>query len=370
MVERSRGLLSFPLPILTEWFAAKSLADAPAKVEELVTQPQQLEHWRYSLVIAIATFGEEIVFKLLKPIAQSYPTFAAEVILEASTRWGGREIPLPSFKECGEQILAAMEAWVQGIGPLAPLIAPIDWGLERIPLAELEAPLAYIEEQAVQNCWIVLHDIGSGSDYQQEYYLKRLRQEITRLQSLNQSELCSPWVGPDSLQGQRLWELYSPQRLSVRIKGIYKAALDIYQQMIETKFQSLKPGLKIAAMLPARLVGNISPIHYQGVFGTSPPDFYWFLEALPEGQSNEVELSISEYYIYESQNDRMEAALQQLSFLRPESAMWIRYLPLGSHLSREHFFGHSPATALAYAWLRDDLTSVFGFGSFIRQARF
>ena len=488
VVERSRGLISFPIPILAEWFAARSLADNPAKVEEFVTHPRRLENWRYPLTIAIATLGEEIVFKLLKPIVQNYPAFAAEILLEASVRWGGREISLPPFKECGEQIQTAMKAWVQGLEPLAPLIAPIHkdgtvrslgvrtdsthleaawykgkealeeivllpfgwhspgskerenwmngssvhpgeepawawrwtmnrlvselerrlgtptllveneslnresawraalaiirykktasyinqkwWGLEKILLAELETPLAYIEDQAAQNCWIVLHDIGSGSNAQQEYYLKRLRQEIIRLRELNMSELCSPWIGPDLPQGQRLWELYSPQRLNTRIKEIYKAALDIYQQIIETWFRSLKPGLEIAAMLPARLVGNVAPTLRQGFDGTDPPDFYWFLEALPEGQSNEIEINISEDYIYESQSARMAKALQQLSSLRPEYAVWIRYLPRSGYLSREHFFDHSPATALAYSWLRDDLRRVFGFGSFVRQTRF
>ncbi|MBW4472558.1 MAG: NACHT domain-containing protein [Stenomitos rutilans HA7619-LM2] len=487
VVERSRGLLSFPLQILTEWFAARSLADNPSKVEALVTHPQQLENWRYPLTIAIASFGEEIVFKLLQPIVQNYPTFAAEIILKASTRWGGRETPLPPFKACGEQIQTAMKAWVQGLGPLAPLIAPIRedgavrslgvktdgtrleaawyrgsealeaivllpsgwsspmsrerdnwlsgssshpggetawawrwtlsslvsklerrlerptllveneslnreaawraalaiirhgktasynhqkwWGLERIPLVELEAPLAFIEDQAA-TCWIVLSDIAADSEEQQKYYLKHLRQEITRLQGLKASELCYPWIGPDLPQGQRLWELYSPQQLSARIQEIYKAALDLYQQMIETWFQALKPGLEIAAMLPARLVGNVSPTLRQGFAGTDPPDFYWFLEALPEGQPNDVEINISEDYIYESEHERMESALRQLSFLRPKSTMWIRYLPRNSYLSREHFFSHSPATALAYSWLKDDLTRVFGFGSFVRQTRF
>ncbi|MBW4694702.1 MAG: NACHT domain-containing protein [Lyngbya sp. HA4199-MV5] len=488
VVERSRGLLSFPLQILTEWFAARSLADNPSKVEALVTHPQQLENWRYPLTIAIASFGEEIVFKLLPPIVQNYPTFAAEIILKASTRWSGRGTPLPPFKACGEQIQTAMKAWVQGLEPLAPLIAPIRedgavrslgvktdgtrleaawykgsevleevflltsdwdnpmtrewenwtsgsssypgdepawawrwtlnslvsqlerrletptllveneplireaawraalaiiqhgktasyknqkwWGLNKIPLVELEAPLTYIKDKAAQNCRVVLHDIGSGSDYQQEYYLKHLRQEITRLQGLDIPELCYPWLGPDLPQGQRLWELYSPQQLSVRIREVYKAALDLYQQMIKTWFQSLQQGLKIAAMLPARLVGNVSPTLRQGFTGTDPPDFYWFLEALPKGQPNEVEINISEDHIYESENARMETALRQFSSLRPETAVWIRYLPRGNHLSEKHFFDHSPATALAYSWLRDDLKRVFGSGSFVHQTRF
>ena len=487
VIERSRGWISFPLPILAEWFAARSLVDNLIKIEELVAYPQKLEYWRYSLIMAIATFGEEIVLKILKPIVQSYPAFATEILLEASTRWRGRETPLPSFKECGEKIQTAMKAWVQGFESLAPLIAPIYedgtmrslgvktydtrleaawyignevleeivslpddwnrrtmegmytwmgsstypgdepawawrwtlnnlvsklerkletptllieneslireaawraalaiiqygktasnvhqnwWGLEKIPLAELEAPLTLIEDQAAQGCRIVLSDIGTGNGQQQTYYLSHLRREIIRLKNLGLTELNYPWIGPDLLQGKRLWELYSSQQLSIRIKEIYKAALDIYQKIVETWFPSLKSGLKIAALLPARLVGNISPTLSQGFAGTDPPDFDWFLEALPVGQPNEVEINISNNYIYDSQHDRIEYSLQQINLLRPESAMWIRYLPTSSHLSREHFFDHSPATALAYSWLRDDLRRIFKFGSFIRQTRF
>ena len=486
VIERSRGWISFPLPILTEWFAARSLVDNLIKMEELVAHPQKLENWRYPLTIALATFGEEIVSRILKPIVQRYPTFAIEILLAASC-WQGREIPLPPFQECGEQIQTAMKAWVQGFESLAPLIAPIYedgtmrslgvktydtrleaawyignqileeivllpddwnsrtmrgmytwmgsstypgeepawawrwtlnnlarelerkletptllieneslireaawraalaiiqyektasnvhqnwWGLEKIPLAELEAPLTLIEDQAAQGCRIVLSDIGTGNGQQQTYYLSHLRREIIRLKNLGLTELNYPWIGPDLLQGKRLWELYSSQQLSIRIKEIYKAALDIYQKIVETWFPSLKSGLKIAALLPARLVGNVSPTLSQGLAGTDPPDFDWFLEALPVGQPNEVEINISNDYIYDSQHDRIEYSLQQINLLRPESAMWIRYLPTSSHLSREHFFDHSPATALAYSWLRDDLRRIFKFGSFIRQTRF
>jgi hypothetical protein len=484
VIEPSRGWISFSLPILTEWFAARSLVDNLIKIEELVAHPQRLENWRYPLIIAIANFGEEIVFKLIKPIVQSHPTFAAEILLATSTRWRGRETSLPPFKECGKQIQTAMKAWVQGFKSLAPLIAPICedgtirslgvkiddtrleaawyignevleevvllpddwnslarretytwmgsstypggepawawcwtlnnlvnklgkkletptllienesligeaawraalaiiqhgktasyvhqnwWGLEKISLAELESPLAFIEDQA-QYCRIVLSDIGSGNGQQQTYYLSHLRREITRLKNLGVTEISYPWIGPDLLRGERLWELYSPQQLSIRVKTVYKAALDIYQEILEIWFPLLKSGLKIGATLPARLVGNISPNLSQGIAGTDTPDFYWFLEALPVDQTNEVEVNISNDYIYDSHHERMECSLQQLKHLRPESEMWIRYLPRNSQLSRD-FFGHSPATALAYSWLRDDLRGVFGFSSFIRPTR-
>jgi hypothetical protein len=57
----------------------------------------------------------------------------------------------------------------------------------------------------------------------------------------------------------------------------------------------------------------------------------------------------------------MDFASRQLSLLRPNAAVWIRYVPYNGNFS-DHFFGHSPATALAYSWLREDLTGIFGFG--------
>jgi hypothetical protein len=49
------------------------------------------------------------------------------------------------------------------------------WGLEKIPISELDKPLSYIEEQAAKDCWIVLRDFGSNEQNQQFFCLKQLR---------------------------------------------------------------------------------------------------------------------------------------------------------------------------------------------------
>ncbi|MEO0397701.1 MAG: NACHT domain-containing protein, partial [Cyanobacteria bacterium P01_A01_bin.137] len=462
VVTRSRDVISFPLPILTEWFAAQSLADNPSIIGDCVHSPERLEKWRYPLVIAVATLSHDLASQLLEPIAETYPTFAAEIVLASSSRWGTHETPLPSVQQCGRQLQQAMQAWVNGFRQLSKIISParqdgslpcvgtrittgtqnhlqaawykgsetlgdtvelpmywdsshspewnnwtygkmarpsheaawawrwtldslmnhlgwklelpileIDsepfvheatwraalaiiehdrtpsyaqqrwWGLEKIPLAELDESLTYIEDQKTQhNCWIVLREFGSNAKRQQTLYLKYLRQEITRLRRENQTYLLSPWIGPDLEQGKRLWELYSPQRLQERIQMVYRGALDIYQQLVETWFLELKPGLQIAATLPALLVGHLSLLPEDNAWDTDEPSrFHWFLEALPKEQENTVEINIQEGSFRDVQRERRDRAQKRIITLRPESAVWIRYPPTGGGLSEKYFFG-------------------------------
>ncbi|MCM1981980.1 MULTISPECIES: SMEK domain-containing protein [Cyanophyceae] len=492
VVTRSRDVISFPLPILTEWFAAQSLADDPSIIGDCVHSPERLEKWRYPLVIAVATLSHDLASQLLEPIAETYPTFAVEIVMASSSRWGTRETPLPSAQQCGRQLQQAMQAWVNGFGKLSKIISParkdgslpcvgtrittgtqnylqaawykgsenlgdtvdlpmhwdsshsqewnnwtygkmsrpshesawawrwtldslsnhlgcklefpsleIDsepfireaawratlaiarrektlsharqnwWGLEKVPLTNLDEALAYIEDQSTHhNCWITLSDFGTRKR-QQTLYLKYLRQEINRLRRENQTYLFSPWIGPDLAQGKRLWELYSPQRLQERIQMGYQAALDIYQQIVETWFLELKPGFQIAATLPARLVGYLSPLPGDNGWDTEePPQFHWFLEALPKEKANTVEINAQEGPFRDVQRERIDRVQKRIGILRPESAVWIRYPPMGGGLSEEYFFGHSSATSLAYSWLRQDLKKVFGNSSFIRSTRF
>jgi hypothetical protein len=494
VVERSRGIISFPLPILTEWFAAQSLADDPSEVENFVSDPRQLENWRYPLIVATATFGHELVSKLLVPIMKKYPAFAAEIVREGTTRWGDEEVSLPSPRKCGQQIQTAMQAWIEGIGSLAlaELIAPIRqdgtvkpigvgtdgawlqvawyegsenlqnivdlpldgncpdswdwykwprvtncrpghesawawrwtldelvknlseqlesptllvdseilireaawraalaivkyrpnskftklklWEVDEIPLTQIEETLSEIEAQAKLNCDVMLPGFGSSlktNDREQQYYLKQLRKEVNRLQSLSESALQNPWLGSDRTQFESPGEGYSLELLSIRAEKVYKKALDAYQLIVNTWFKQLIPGLPIAAMLPARLVCAIVPSSSNPGAFRSPPHFEWFLEALAENAQNEVEIAINEncLSLFETHRERIGVASQNLNKLRPNSAIWIGDIPRSSLWKRDmsydgnfsnHFVSHSPATAVAYSLLRQDLTKIFG----------
>ncbi len=117
---------SFPLPILTEWFAAQSLAADSPSLGDLINNPQRLDNWRYPLIVFVGNFDHERVSRLLVSLAQKYPAFAGEIVTAAVATGGdGEELPPPSPQECGQRIRAAMQAWIDGVGPLTQLIAPV-----------------------------------------------------------------------------------------------------------------------------------------------------------------------------------------------------------------------------------------------------
>ncbi len=125
LVVEHNGQLSFPLQILTEWFAVQSLEAGYPQPESLLSSIQKLELWKYPLIIAISTFGHENTSKLLTPIAQKYPAFAGEIV-SAALISGCPNLPPPLWLQCGQRIREAMQGWVSGMSqPLAKLIAPV-----------------------------------------------------------------------------------------------------------------------------------------------------------------------------------------------------------------------------------------------------
>ena len=117
--------LRFPLPILTQWFAAQRLLRDASIIETLIEDKQRLVLWRYPLVIAVATFSLNRVSGLLAPIAQKEPIMAADLVSEALAFQGhSLEVPSLSALELGRQVRIAMHAWIDGFRPLASFIAP------------------------------------------------------------------------------------------------------------------------------------------------------------------------------------------------------------------------------------------------------
>jgi hypothetical protein len=135
LVIETAGGLSFPLPILTEWFAAHSIAVGNPTPDLLVESLDRLERWRYPLILFAGLFSYEQVSKVLLPLAEKYPSFASEIIDEGQKHRDQRaEGSLPPSIDCGNQIRIAMQAWVTGIGSLANLIAPITKDQMLLPL--------------------------------------------------------------------------------------------------------------------------------------------------------------------------------------------------------------------------------------------
>lgn len=122
-----KGALSFPLPIFREWFASQCLVTGNVKIEDLLQDGRRLERWRQAIIFAVGTLSYSSASALLGPITRGQPAVASIIVTEAITRWSdeGDESPLPPVPEMGSRIRDAMDAWIQGIGPLARLTGPV-----------------------------------------------------------------------------------------------------------------------------------------------------------------------------------------------------------------------------------------------------
>jgi hypothetical protein len=137
LVIQNSGNIGFPLPILTQWFAAQSLAEGETRVDVLLNDNQQLEYWRYPLVIAVAYFSHDQVSSILKPLVRRHPAFTSQIVQESlSSSNFDLNFSLPHKAECERRIRQAMNAWISGLDfSLAQMIAPVNFDGELLPLA-------------------------------------------------------------------------------------------------------------------------------------------------------------------------------------------------------------------------------------------
>jgi hypothetical protein len=127
LVAQEGDTLAFPLPILEQWFAAQALLEGLVDFAPLVDDLRQLEPWRWPLVMATRVGAHQPVTRLLEPLAVRHPGLAGWIVHQAEeSRWRHqRPAAPPPARECGQRVREAMQAWVRGLGPLAPDLAPV-----------------------------------------------------------------------------------------------------------------------------------------------------------------------------------------------------------------------------------------------------
>ncbi len=126
LVVEDAGMLSFALPLFGEWFAAQALAQKEISPGTLMNS-NSIDRWKVPLSILAATADNEAVSHYLVPVAGKHPSLAAEVIREGlAKRALPPDVEPPPPDESGRRIRTAMQAWINGLGPLARLIAPVD----------------------------------------------------------------------------------------------------------------------------------------------------------------------------------------------------------------------------------------------------
>ncbi len=488
LVVRQSGGITFPLSIFTQWFGYLALEENPSQIEKYLQDAEQLENWRYTLIVAIGISSQTIISKIITPIIEKYPSFAVEIVRGSlSNSLNSLRISLPSVQECGEQIRMSMSVWVKGIGSLAKLIAPIredgtlcpvgvkishdnflesgwylgnenltdiqklpidnyvtrstwgnfegrrpihqsawawlwtlntlrsslayelstaslpvsqgilyreaswraslaifkDWQSRRLIDPNIPEPkkiavnflseaLSQIDEELSQNTYRVLSDIHYVSNKEQDFCLDCLRQEIKLMQANNISDFSVTYTDVDLAYKRRRWDSDPAKidNLKKRVEEIYKSALDEYQNLSKRWFESLLPGMQIAGMLPARLVGIFTPpLLLDNPYGDSPR-FDWYLEPLPKDSQNIVEIKFSE----DVRNDAYEtycklscSIANRLRDLRPNSFSWLRCNPHGESIDISLYRPDAPVTVLVYSWLKEDLRSIGLIDSYIQH---
>jgi hypothetical protein len=137
------------------------------------------------------------------------------------------------------------------------------------------------------------------------YYPRYLKAEIRRLRQAGDTEIQAPWPVNDRKPGDPgvkgtgtgsipVWALYSPEQLLERARVILEGMLEAYQWIVERYFARLKPAMRTAVTLPARVEGVLVPRcinNYTGPDGV--PILQWYLEPLDRGSKSKVALRLA-----------------------------------------------------------------------------
>ncbi len=132
LIIQERATVRFALDILLEWFAAQAFAKGHVQPEQFLNDERLLERWFFGIAMFLAGCSHANASLVLEPLVRAYPTLASQVVVEAMEDHNHRalfqedETQPPAFDECGRRLRETMQAWADGLGPLARLVAPLD----------------------------------------------------------------------------------------------------------------------------------------------------------------------------------------------------------------------------------------------------
>jgi hypothetical protein len=180
---------------------------------------------------------------------------------------------------------------------------------------------------------------------QRFFPLDALRSELQR----GDSVVVCPYPDRDRELGGLIWSGFSPDRVLARTIAVYSAALEIYESWINAFFACMRPRLHLAQLLPARLTGTLEIGE-----DSQGPGLSYCLEPLPSHQRTAVSIALGP--IDRDARDKLREIAELVRAVRPESAAWIH--PFITETALHDLFTHTPALAVAWRWLNDDLSSV------------
>jgi len=127
LVAEVNGLLRFPLPVITQWFAAQAIVEGEVNAESFWRYPGRIDRWRSAIAIVAGTGSEKTVERVLTPIAKHDPGFLMTLIDEATSHWNlDIGAPPPNAMDAARRLRNAMIACKAGIGIVGEIITPIN----------------------------------------------------------------------------------------------------------------------------------------------------------------------------------------------------------------------------------------------------
>lgn len=245
IIIEENGYVSFVLPILNQWFAAKSLSENLIDINQII-RSKSLDYWKYPLVVLITIFKENKIDSILNEIVEKEPGFASILIEESIQKWGIHNYSTSlSAQECGEKIRMTMSAWIKSLGILADIIAPVDMHRNILPIGvkkfdeflhiswyrgEKRIPdINILGESRNRSDWPTIRGArpGDRSNWYWRWTLEELRDNLTKLIKNKSLPICTEII---------FKELMWSTSLKIMKKGsLYTDSISINE--IKTKLQ-------------------------------------------------------------------------------------------------------------------------------------
>lgn len=227
--------------------------------------------------------------------------------------------------QVGSGVLSLEAAWYSA----SDLLERDDHDLTPIPLYEIEVRLAGVQ--------------GIRCSPMMYHCFNQLWVEMKAARTRGQTHLSFP----ASFQAIRSEQPLSVEILCSYVEDVYTGGFEGYVELVDA-LSTFIPKLRLASILPARLVVVVSP---SGKPNSISISHYW--EPLPEEMLNELEVKWSDVPLSGDAPEVMDA-MQKWRSLRPQWWMHYRMIRTTYEPARA-LLGINPVTELAYSFLWQNL---------------
>jgi hypothetical protein len=453
LTQERDGEVSFALPILAEWFAAKSLGDGDPPLDELLSEPSRLDRWAYPLMLSTGVWDHDQAWNLLETLVSTHPEIAARSVSDGlpeaiSVPASG---PPQDTIAVGNELRRAMTAWAVALGLLSTKVVKVredgsvmtvgvrrygdrleigwyqpddlppavdlpdscgfmrlgpgwvelraarpergaiwawQWTLESIQgrldqvtlsrRLELTSGPYLVEAARASALALLRHQLGHlepllvtvlekktegmGPNWfvrwlGKSYFMGPLLHVLTDLREHNEKYLKDPWPHPGIIADMHKpeWSQHTRKQIQERLEAVFMGALEIYASLVSKWLPTLSKRMTLECLSPVSAIVNVSPAANNSPI--SAPHVYYCFRPIENGQPSRVDVQFEEAsrpFDFDAAQREYREESNAVRELRPEVAVWASPLSYNHHL----LLFRSPATVLAFYWLRHDLHSM------------